>query len=183
MALATGTNCLTKGEDALRTMLANTSQFQAFVAAGDAAEALESIYTNEVPLPGDADSDEWSPSDWLALFPCAIISPPADGEWLTFDQFASDNQLQLMVTQLGYGLRMEAFVDASVDEQKQIRQFLNKAGDVLEALASRAGLHDGEFGFTSLGNVQLYKYDFARRHNMGHVIGLTMDLRREVDQP
>lgn len=179
--VAAGTNCITQGEDAVIKLLSETQEFRDFCGVSSLAEAAARIHPCEVPLPDDIDSETWRPADWISQFPCAIVAPPEQGEWIEYVQTANDGFHSFNVS-LRYSVRLERFATNEASRPEQIRSFMNAAGDVLEAIASRANGYEGEFGFTDLTSVDLYSYANVRIRNMGRVFGLTFELARTVSE-
>lgn len=178
MAFDAGTNCVTKAEDALRSLVSNNSQFQAFTSAANAAAALARIYTYEVPLPVDSDRDDWRPNEWLALYPCATIKMPLGNEWFSFQQTARDEFISFEAS-ISFILCLEGIIDPAENEQDQIRKFMNSAVNVLQALTLPTDDEPGQFMFSGLESLELTKFAFHKRRDLGEIICLAVKVTRD----
>lgn len=178
MAFAAGTNCITKAEDALRELVSNNAAFQTFSATANAAAALARIYTYEVPLPVDADRDDWKPDEWLALYPCCTIRMPAGNEWFSFVQTARDQYISFEMA-ISFVLCFEALINPAEDEQEQIRTFMNAAGNILQSLAVPTAEEPVQLMFSGLESLELNKFQFHKRRDLGEVMSLAVKVTRE----
>lgn len=180
MPLTAGTNCFTQAEDSVRLMLATSPKLRTFLGAADEASAQARIYTDEVPRTDQIDSDDWDSATYLAQFPCAIISGPADGRWFTMKAIARDNTLQYDVD-FTFIVRLEAFADPAKDEQEQLRAFKNLALDgIEEMIASQTGEPD-VFMPTEITIEETYRADFRKRQDLGHILGVVVAFERRTD--
>lgn len=179
MPLPTGTNCITKAEDALRQLLANNSHFQNFCSAVDVVGALARIYTYEVPLPADTERDDFDPTQWLALYPCAVIRMPPSNEWFSFSQTARD-QYNSFEFAISFIISFECVLEPDLDEQDQIRTFMNIAGNILQSITIPTVDEPIQYHFVALEAVELTKFAFHKRQDLGDIISLAVKVTREA---
>lgn len=179
MPFAAGTNCITRAEDALRELLSQNTHFQTFTGTASAAAALARIYTYEVPLPTDSQRDDWSPEEWLDLYPCCTIRVPPGNEWFRFEQTARDQYISFELG-ISFILTLETVIDPAEDEQEQIRTFLNSACNVLQSLAVPTADEPTQFMFTGLESAELSKFQFHKRADLGDIMSLSVKVTREL---
>lgn len=135
MAVAAATNCLTKAEDALRDMIANTAAFQTWVSAADAAAAKASLYYDSLPQPTD---DVYTKSFWTDEGNFAVLYT-ADDDGFAFDFesiSAGYNYLASGVLMVDF---FHLFALTPIDFQEDHRTAKNQIGDVLEDLIDLGG--------------------------------------------
>lgn len=179
--LVPGTNCITIAEDALVETLAQTQAFQAFVGAEDVEGARSKIYVHDVPMTTE-DRDDWTLTEWQAIYPCAIIGPPPDGNILQM-RYTANSVLYDMTADLRFLVRFERLLPANVGStQDEIRDLINAIGDILDGLAASAGA-EGTFGFTSLTtNGVPYRSNFGRGEPMGVIQGWEIQVERQIQE-
>lgn len=180
MALTAGTNCFTQAEDSVRLMLAKSPKFRTFLGAADESAAQAKIYTDEVPRSDQVDRDDFDTDVYLAQFPCAIVSPPSDGRWFVMKAIARDNTIQYDID-FTFIVRLETFADPAKDEQEQLRYFKNLALDgIEEMIASQTG-EPGVFMPTEVSVLELYRADFLKRQDLGHLLGVVIQFERVTE--
>lgn len=169
-----GTNCITIAEDAIISMLADSTACRTFLSAADATEAKTKIYCHDIPQPDD---DAFTDADWAALFPSVLILPPEDGNLFAASLSALPHEYDV---DLAFILRFERYWPDGMDEQDGVRDFMNKVGSVIEDLldAAKAG---GAFGFTAITNTQpMYTASYARYESLGRVQGWEFSVQRNI---
>lgn len=179
MPLTAGTNCFTQAADAVRLMLASSPKVRTFLGAADEAAAQARIYSHEVPRTAIADQDDWDAADYVAQFPCAIVSPPSDGRWFVMKAIARDNTIQYEVD-FTFIVRLEAFADPAKDEQEQLRSFENVALDGIEEMLADQTGEPGIFTPTEVTILELYRADFRKRQDLGHLLGVVIQFERST---
>lgn len=160
-----GTNCLTQAEDGVVELLANLTAFQSFVNVPDAGSAKERIYVHELPATLTDDSDTWDDSEWLSLFPLALITMPTDGPLFEVVQSARDLPIQYDIN-LRFEVLFEAFPEPSLNLQDQARVFMNHFGSILEEISLVANLEPGRFAPSAV----YPSGELGRRHYAKHAM-------------
>lgn len=178
-----GTNCLTQAEDAIVALVCNLASFQLFVGCppGDQLAAKAKIHVHDLPQTLQEDSDTWSDAEHLAMFPLAIIREPLEGEMFTVVQAARDREIRFNLN-LRYSLTLEKFAQAGLDDQDQMRDFVNAYGAILDEMVEVANANPGEFAPTGIRQGgSLYRTHYAKREYLGDIIGCTFELERTVE--
>ncbi len=179
MALTAGSNIFTRAEDSVRALLAKSSDVRAFLGVATEEDAQARIYTNELPRTDD-DRDDYTSDAYLAQFPCCIVQPPEDGKWFTAKQTALDG-LRSYDYDWSFVIRFEAIADASKDEQEQIRAFQNAVGDGLEDMLDALSGEPGTLGVTEISAAGMFRADFRRRQDLGHVLVFAVRVDHRVE--
>lgn len=178
-----GTNCLTQVEDAIVELIANCSAFQTWVGAASATAAKTSIYVHDVPQKATTDSrDYYTEAETAALFPLVLIASPIDGIMQTWRATALDSGFSGTVNS-ALSLRFEALATADVDEQNAARLFMNAVGNIIDEMRTRTSSgNEGEYQGTMVSAVEFYRYSDEMRTELGDVMGLLVDVSREITQ-
>lgn len=178
MAIDAGTNCLTKAEDAIRTMLANSTAFRAFVGAADEAEALTKIHIDDFPRPAEDDEDTYTAAEWAAFFPCVLIEPPDSGEAVAFTLLANSGLQWDYSIDSAFQLRFEKYQETDDDDDVESRKFKNAVGDILDELTTMSGT-SGYYGFTRLAPLaKPYRGNYSHAQALGEVHGWVIGIER-----
>jgi hypothetical protein len=140
MAYAAGTNCLTQAEDAIKAMLAATTQFQTWLGVSDATRAAERVWIDELPWPNKQFGEEYEPDEWKQLFPHVIIEPPPEGNAITITHYAIGSVWEYLPGYL-FILRFERYETAGALKHEDMRLFKNEVGDIMQAMTDIAHEH------------------------------------------
>ena len=167
MALTAGTNSFTQAQDAIRALIAKSTAFRTFLGAADEAAAQAKIYTNEVPRSDDDTRDDWSAAEYVAQFPCAIVTPPEDGKWFVVEMDARDTVPRYKCSFV-FVVCFEAFADPTKDEQESWRLFENLLYDGLEDCLNNAIAEPGVFLATQITPLDQYRKEFRGRSDLGN---------------
>lgn len=175
-----GTNCITQAEDALIELLANSAAFRTFTGTANATAAKTKIYLYDVPATAQ-DKDDYSSAEFVALFPCAIIGPPDEGQTLEGRYTANGVNYEYTVD-LAFSVRFERQRGASDTDQVAVRKLCNAIGDVIDQLMLQSG-NGGNFAFTYVAPIGTpYVGEYGRDQSLGVVEGWKWLFRREVTE-
>ncbi|TXH44326.1 MAG: hypothetical protein E6Q97_32845 [Desulfurellales bacterium] len=173
-----GTNSITQAEDALIELLANSAAFRTFVGAANATAAKARIYLYDIPSTAE-DQDGYTDAEFVALFPCAIIGPPDDGEMFRGTYTANGVNYEYTVD-VAFSVRFERQRSGTDTDQAAVRKLCNAIGDVIDQLMLSSGT-GGHFAFTDVSPVAApYVGEYGRDQSLGVVEGWKWLFRREV---
>ena len=130
MTLPDSTNCLTKAESDLRTMLSQCDAVQTFLSAGDATSALDRIFVDAEPLP--ATREVYTDAEWALIQAAHLLvwTEPEDG--YTVSQVAQDGHDATGV--LWFQVKRSVTPQDEADQEYAGRTFKNTVGDIIEDL-------------------------------------------------
>lgn len=141
-----GTNCITKAEDIIRTMISECTSFQTWTSSANAAEALERVHPHCMNAP-TGNKREYEPHEWQAMFPLALLEEPEDGDQAEFN-VTSHGLTWAYSSALRFDIALFRFRDHSIEERDDVRNLRNSVGDIFEEFKGKIG--DGGFGATTL---------------------------------
>lgn len=176
--ITAGTNCLTKTEDAIVSLLANTAAVQAFLGEVNAAAAKTRIFLHAIPEA--IGRDAWNEDEWLAKFPCIIITGPDDGDVLRLSASARDEGLGFDV-HTKFAIRLEAYATPDETNDEEVaRKFLELAGAVVDNIRDRVGTAAGEYQFTGLMLNSVYRGRYDRYADLGDTLGIKLEIESVI---
>lgn len=176
--LTAGTNCLTKIEDAIVNLLANTTAVQTFLGEANATAAKGRIFLHTIPEA--VGRDAWNATEWLAKFPCVIITGPEDGDVLRLSASSRDEGLGFDLHSK-FSVRLEAYAAENETNDEEIaRLFLEKAGQVVDDIRDRVGTAAGEYQFTGLALNNVYRGRYDRYVTLGDTLGIKLEIESVI---
>lgn len=176
--IAAATNCITRAEDKLATMISESAMFQTWTGEANAVGAKARVYVDALPepwqMPGKtlADGREYDTAGWSDLFPIALIEQPDQGNQVTLNVRSHGTAWEYTPDYL-LGVSFIRFRDVAEGLQEEIRSMRNSIGTVIEEVAGQSGAGD-TFSFSRAYNEsQVFELEesYTEMLGLGRLIG------------
>lgn len=148
MAIAAGTNCITKAEDSLKTMIAASASFQSWVTGYNAAHVpVDHVHIDFLPMPGfvieGADGprkDVYEPSELEELGRHALIGTDFDGGENAYEHDSTSHAYEHLPKGQIW-CEFKQIIDPRTDKlNEESRKFKNTWGEVIEQVLAIANV-------------------------------------------